>query len=57
MTVRTQRTGVNSRAEVAHSHTPTSVGTRGHTVSARTSYNEGRSESGNVFRILGRGRI
>ena len=46
--------GVNSRAEVERSYTPTSIGTRWHTGSARTGHNEGRSESGNVFRRLGR---
>ena len=55
MAVRTQWTGVNPRAEVARSHTPTSVGTRGHTGSARTGHNKGRSESGNVFKRLGKG--
>ena len=54
MAVGTQQTGVNLRVEVARSHTPTSVGTRGHTGSARTDHNEGRSESRNVFRRLGR---
>ena len=55
MAVGTQRTGVNLRVKVACSHMPTFVGTRGHTRSAWTGHNEGRSESRNVFRRLGRG--
>ena len=47
--------GVKLRAKVARSHTPTSVGTRGDTGSARTGHNEGQSELGNVFKRLGRG--
>ena len=53
MAIGTQLTGVNLRAEVASSYTPTYVGARGHTGSVKTDRNKGRNESGNVFRILG----
>ena len=56
MAVRTQRTGANPRAKVAHSHTPTSVGDRRCTGSVQTDHSNRKSESGNLFRRSGRGR-
>ena len=52
----TQRTGVNSRDEVARSHMLVSIKTRGCTYNAWTGNHEERSVSRNVFRRLGRGQ-
>ena len=54
MTLGTQWTGDNLRAKVTRSHMPISVGVRGHTRSAQIDHNDEMSESGNVFRRLGK---
>ena len=52
----TQRTGVNLRVEVARSHMPASIESRGHTDNLQIGDDEERSALGNVFRRLGRGQ-
>ena len=52
-TVGTQQTGVDPRTEIALSHMPTSIETRGRIDNARTRDDQARSVSRNVLRHLG----
>ena len=56
MAVKSQRTGVDTRAGAGHSHFSESIRTRGHSKVVHTgNNNQGKSTTRNVFIRLGRG--